>query len=564
MRKWGSALLGLFCGFGLLAQNGGSETRFRPPLDIPIILSGTFGELRSNHFHAGIDIKTQQRQGLPVFSVEDGTVTRIKVSHWGYGKVLYVAHPNGYTTVYAHLQKFGPKIEDYVKALQYKKQQYEIEVFPDFGTLTVLKGDTIAYSGNTGGSAGPHLHFEIRNSLDEKPTNPLLYGMEVRDATNPFITGLFAYPLSENAQINQNGKRTELKFNRQADGSFQADTVDASGAIGFGVKTYDRQDMAANKNGVYRVIQRVNGKTYSDIEFDAFSFGESRYINTLIDYPYYARYQDRIQKCFRVPANKLSLYKSLHNEGIVEIADGQSYLVEIEVRDLAGNQTLMRIPVSGKSLPVLESESPVRTPYFVYANKPASFQLEGAQVYFPAGSFYQDTYLDLSSDSAVVRIHEPSLPMHRNFTLTFDVSHLPEAGREQYFIARLNESDRPQFEKTYRRGDSFSIRSRSLGRYTLARDTVPPTIQPRNFKPRQWLTNYRYLSLRISDDLSGIASYSATLNGKWILMEYEPKTNTLTYNFDDRILNEQQCDLEVEVVDNVGNTEVLSIPFFKR
>lgn len=557
-------LLGLFFGLSSYGQYAGPETDFRSPLDIPLILAGTFGELRSNHFHAGIDIKTQQRQGLPVFSIEEGTVSRIKVSHWGYGKALYIAHPNGHTSVYAHLQKFGPEIEKYVKELQYKKQQYEIEVFPEFGTLNVSKGDTIAYSGNTGGSSGPHLHFEIRNSVDEKPTNPLLYGLEVRDATNPVISGLFAYPLSEDAQVNQNGTRTELRINRQADGSFLAEPVVGSGRIGFGIKTYDRQDMAANKNGVYRIIQRVNGKTYTDLDFDAFSFGETRYINTLIDFPYYARYQDRIQKCFRVAGNKLSLYNTLFNEGSIDIAPGQSYFVELEISDLAGNQTLLKIPVEGKKQPVLVSKNPGKTSYFVYADKPSSFKLSGAQVYFPAGSFYQDSYLNLDSDSTVIQIHEPSLPMHRNFTLTFDVTHLPAAERQQYFIARLDESDRPQHRRTYRRGDSFTTRSRSLGRYTLARDTVPPVIRPKNFKKNQWLTNYRYLSLKISDDLSGISSYSATLNGRWILMEYEPKTQTLTYNFDDRILNERQCNLEVEVVDNVGNTERLEIQFFKR
>ena len=151
---------------------------FSPPLDIPLILAGTFGELRSNHFHAGIDIKTQQRQGLPVYAIADGTVTRIKVSLWGYGKVLYLAHPDGHTSVYAHLQKFSPEIEAYIKRIQYERRSYEIEVFPDFGELSVKKEELIAYTGNTGGSSGPHLHFEIRNSISEKPVNPLLYGLK--------------------------------------------------------------------------------------------------------------------------------------------------------------------------------------------------------------------------------------------------------------------------------------------------------------------------------------------------------------------------------------------------
>ena len=171
MKKISFTFLLLFC-LTLVAQEKYPKDAFRAPMDIPIILAGTFGELRSNHFHSGIDIKTQQREGIPVISIGDGTITRIKVSLWGYGKVLYIAHPNGYTSVYGHLQKFSPSIEEYIKKLQYDKKSFEIEVFPDYGDLKVEKGELIAYSGNTGGSAGPHLHFEIRSSISEKPTNP--------------------------------------------------------------------------------------------------------------------------------------------------------------------------------------------------------------------------------------------------------------------------------------------------------------------------------------------------------------------------------------------------------
>ena len=295
-----------------------------------------------------------------------------------------------------------------------------------------------------------------------------------------------------------------------------------------------------------------------------FSFGETRYINTLIDYPHYARYQNRIQKFFRSPGNRLSLYNTLYNEGKIRVVPGEGYQVELRVSDLAGNHTVLRIPVEGKELPVLKPAEIKKTPYFVQAEKPGSFKLGKAQVYFPAGCFYQDTFLELASDSLVVKLHEPSIAMHRNFTLSYDVSHLDPADRSQYFIARLDDEDRPQFQRTFRRGDTFTTRSRNLGRYTLVQDTVAPKVSPRNFKEKQWLTNYRYLSLRISDDLSGIDSYTGKLNGRWILMEYEPKTETLTYNFDDRILNERQCELEVEVTDNVGNTTTYRTVFFKR
>ncbi|MCA0957802.1 M23 family metallopeptidase [Muricauda ruestringensis] len=548
----------------LAAQEKYPQNTFRSPLDIPLVLSGTFGELRSNHFHSGMDLKTQQREGLPVYAIEDGTVTRIKISHWGYGKALYVAHPNGHTSVYAHLQKFGPEIEKYVKKVQYQKQSFEVEMFPDYGELKVAKGDIIAFSGNTGGSAGPHLHFEIRNSVNGKPTNPLLYGYEVRDATDPTLLGLFAYPLAKGALVNQSAEKIQLNYKKQADGSFLADKVTAVGTIGFGINSFDRLDMAANKNGVYAVKQTVNGKVYSEFDFDTFSFGETRYINTLIDYAHFYNHRERIQKCFKEPYNHLSIYKSLYNDGKIEIIEGLSYTVEILISDLAGNTTKLIIPVEGKMQEEKIAKKNDPTDNFLIANKPNNFDLGAAKVFFPASTFYEDFYIDLQKGTDTITIHNNSVAAHRNFTISFDPSKYTTEERKQMFIAHLDSKKRPSYSKTYKRDGSFTTRTRTLGTYTLVKDSIPPTIRPKNFKEKQWLSNYNYLSLLISDDLSGIDSYSATLNGKWILMEYEPKTNTITYNFEDNITNDTECDLIVTVTDNVGNSTIFSTKFFRK
>ena len=548
----------------IFGQSEYPQEAFRSPVDIPLILAGTFGELRSNHFHAGIDIKTQQRQGLPVYAIADGTVTRIKISHWGYGKALYIAHPNGYTSVYAHLQKFSPEIEKYVKEVQYQEESYEIEVFPDYGEIKINKDSIVAYTGNTGGSSGPHLHFEIRNSVNQKPTNPLLYGLSVRDATNPSLVGLHAYPLSQEAQVNQSNKRVQLTYSKQADGTYLAEKVNALGTIGFGINAFDRQDLAANKNGVFSVQQRVNGKVYTEFDFDSFSFSESRYINTLIDYAYFGRNRKRIQQCFKAPGNKLSIYKTLFNDGKIDVKEGYSYKVEIDVMDLEGNTVKIVIPVEGVREPVLVKREENRTPYLLKTHTPNNYDLGIARVYFPEDTFYDDFYLDLEPGEDTVRIHNNRVAAHKNFTIAFDASKYSAEDRKELFIAHLDKDGRPQYMNTYKNGTSFSTRTRLLGTYTLARDTVPPKIRPRNFKEKQWLTNYRYLSLRISDNLSGIKSYKATLNGEWILMEYEPKTSTITYNFDDVILDKKQCMLEVVVTDNVGNSTTFNSSFFRR
>lgn len=537
---------------------------FRSPLDIPLILAGTFGELRSNHFHAGIDIKTQQRQGLPIYAIGDGTVTRIKVSHWGYGKALYVAHPNGYTSVYAHLQKFSPAIEDFVKNTQYQKRSYEIEVFPEYGKLKVYKDSLIAYTGNTGGSSGPHLHFEIRSSVSEKPTNPLLYGLDVRDATNPTLQGLYAYPLSAGALVNQSEMRVQIPFSRQADGSFLAEEIKATGIIGFGVAAYDRQDLAANQNGLYELEQKVNGTLISAFNFDSFSFGETRLINTLIDYEYMSKYRRRIQRCFKVAGNELSIYKQLKNDGKIYVEEGLSYTVEINLKDLAGNSTKVLIPVTGRREAPLKKKEVPKTERYIVAGKPNNFDLGKAKLYFPANTFYHDFYIDLRAKGDTITVHNNSIPVQKNFTLSFNTEGYEESFLKNAFIARLDDELKPNYTKTYKRGNTFTTRTRNLGTYTLAQDTVPPKIRPKNFKSKQWLTNYRYLSLLISDDLSGIKSYEATLNGEWILMEFEPKTRTLTYNFDDIILDKKQCNLQVVVTDNVGNSTTFTSSFYRK
>ena len=555
----------LFLSFIIVTgQENYPKDAFRSPLDVPIILAGTFGELRSNHFHSGIDIKTQQREGLPVYAIGEGTIVRIKVSLWGYGKALYVAHPNGYTSLYGHLQKFSPKIEEYIKKIQYEKKSYEVEVFPDYGEVKVDAGEIIAYSGNTGGSAGPHLHFEIRSSISEKPTNPLLYGIDVADATNPTLEKLFVYPLSDNSQVNQSQEKVQINFTRQPDGNFLADKVNALGKIGVGFIGFDRQDMAANRNGVYAVTLSVNGKVYTSYDFESFSFGETRYINTLIDYDHLGRYRERIQKCFKTPGNYLSIYNELYNNGEIEIKEGLSYTIRLLIEDLKGNKTQLTLPVEGKKEEQKVQKQNTRTDYFVSANKPNNYDLDGAQVYFPANTFYDDFYIDLKKGKDTVTIHTNTVPAHRNFTITFDASKYSEEEQKQLFIARLDKRLRPSHLSTYKRAGIFTARTRNLGTYTLAKDTVAPKIRTKNFKEKQWLNNYKYLSVYISDDLSGINTYSATLNGEWVLMEYEPKNNTLTYNFDDKILDKKQCVLKVTVADNVGNENTFSTSFFRK
>jgi len=252
---------------------------FRNPLDIPIFLSGSFGELRSNHFHAGIDIKTQGKEGLNVFAVADGYVSRIKVQQYGYGKAIYITHPNGFTSVYGHLSKFNDEIEEYVRGIQYKKENYQTgNLFFKEDKFPVKKGEIIAFSGDTGGSGGPHLHFEIRNTKTENVINPLLFGIEVKDTRMPTIQSLKVYALSADARINQQKKSFQIPLKDLGNGKYNADRILASGTIGFGINVFDRFNGVPNKNGIFSLEMTLNGKRFYYHDVESFSFSESKFL----------------------------------------------------------------------------------------------------------------------------------------------------------------------------------------------------------------------------------------------------------------------------------------------
>lgn len=547
----------------LFSQQPYPKDYFQSPLAVPIVLSGSFGELRSNHFHSGLDIKTQQRVGLDVFATASGYISRIKIQHYGYGKAIYITHPNGYTTVYAHLQSFNAKLQDYVKKQQYEKQSYEIELFPKPGELVVSKGDLIAYSGNTGGSGGPHLHYEIRNA-EAEPLNPLLFGYEVKDTRPPKILGVYAYAIGSESIIDNTNNRIELRLTKKDDNTFVADKIYAEGTIGLGVETYDQFDMAYNKNGAYKVCTTVEGKPNFEYNFASFSFSESRYINTLIDYPAYINNRKTIQKCYIEPYNKLSIYEKRDNNGLITIEPNNTYNVTLEVSDLAGNFSTVLIPVEGKKQELLRPKNVFKSDHYLISNRDNIFKVGEATLYFPENSFYYNFFIDLQQNGDTIKVHKDDIPMRKNYTLSIAMDSIMDKDIDKYFIANLSDNGRLSYQNTYRKSNILSTRTRALGNFVIAKDTVAPKIRPSNFKDGQWLSNFDTLKLIITDDLSGINSYRAKINDQWILMEYEYKENSLTYNLKDIDFKDATHNLVVVVTDNVGNSTTYTAVFHQK
>lgn len=556
-------ILALFLLFSvsLKAQNVYPQDYFSNPLDIPLILSGTFAELRTNHFHSGLDIKTQQRTGLKVKACADGYVSRIKISHYGYGKALYITHPNGYTTVYAHLKKFGPEIEAYIKNKQYEKESYEIEVFPTPEELLVTKDSLIAYSGNTGGSGGPHLHFEIRDNA-ERPINPMLFGIEIKDTKLPTVTSIYAYPLDGNSHINHQNKKQELRLIPLQNGDYTVENITASGKIGFGITTWDRQDFAPNKNGVANIQSFINGSKNFELDFKRFSFDETKHINQLIDYEHYRNHRQRIQKLFN-QNNPLSLYKDLYREGILTIADSTYSVFKIKVSDFQNNASWVTVSIKGENNSNLKSKENDKTDYYIIADKSTSIKEGDINVDIFPNTFYEDFYLDYKINGDTLFLHEDVVPLKKSIKIDFNISKYKTEDKNKLYIAKLSGYKKtPSYSFTKRQGDTLTTYTKNFGTFTLAIDNEKPSIFPVNFKKGQWLSKYRFLKVKIDDKKSGISNYRATINGKWILMEYYK--GIYTYDFNDSIISQTKNNLKIIATDNVGNSSTFETLFYRK
>ncbi|WP_034044844.1 M23 family metallopeptidase [Wocania ichthyoenteri] len=556
-------ILFLFISSFSIAQNNYPQDYFRSPLDITLMLSGTFAELRSNHFHSGLDIKTQQRVGLNVYASASGFVSRIKISHFGYGKALYITHPNGYTTVYAHLNKFSPDIEAYVKKHQYEKESFEIELFPNAGDLKIKKGAIVALSGNTGGSGGPHLHFEIRDKA-ERPINPMLFGIDIKDSVNPIISSIYAYPINENSFINKSNSKRELRLIPLKNGDYAVENIEAFGKIGFGIETIDRQNLTANKNGVYNIQTFVNGNKNFELDFRRFSFSETKHLNRLIDYEHYKTKKSRIQKLFN-QNNPLSLYKDVLNDGILHIKDSTYSVYKIKVGDFENNNTWATVTIKGSKIDSIKSEPKKTTPYFINTNETTNLKKGKVSVDFYKDTFYDNFYIDFDVKNDTLLLHKDIIPTKKSFTISYDVSAYSDKDKSKLYIARLLGYKKfPAYSSTKRKGNLLTTYTRTLGEFALATDTIKPTITPINFKKGQWLSNFRYLKIKIDDKGSGISNYRATVNGIWILMEYDYKTKTLIHDFNDGLITETKNNLKLIVTDNVGNNSTFETVFYRK
>ncbi|MBP9793530.1 MAG: M23 family metallopeptidase [Flavobacterium sp.] len=547
------------------AQNEYPKDYFGSPLDIPLNIAGSFGELRPSHFHSGIDFRTQQKEGFPVYATADGFISRINVSTFGYGKCLYIDHPNGFTSVYAHLQNMAPKIQSKVLEVQYAEKSYVTELRPKPEELQVKKGELIGYTGNTGGSNGPHLHFEIRDTKSEFAINPFFFGYDekVKDTKAPVITGLMAYSFGDSSHVNGSARPVVIPLTLQSDGTYLAGKIVASGTIGFGLNAHDISDYNFGKNGIFKLDAFLNGMPYYGYEFDTFSFDESKHINCFIDYPRYKETKQRYQKLFVGFIYPKSIIKTMKNQGILDISNNLTMNYKIVVHDFHGNQNIINIPINYGILPITQAKVVKKTPFFLKCLNEHSYAKDNFSVFIPENTFYEDFYLKFDVQNNELFLNEEDIAMNTPLTITYDATSIPESEREKWFIANIDDG-KIEYNATFKKENTFSIKVKKMGKFLLAKDTIAPKVYNPNFKEGAELdANQKTIKISISDDLSGIKEYTAFLNEKWILMEYETKLKRLTHNLSDNMFSLGRNDFKIIVKDNMGNSTTFESYFIK-
>ncbi|MCS7037342.1 MAG: M23 family metallopeptidase [Saprospiraceae bacterium] len=545
------------------------QNYFRLPVDAQSLrLSGTFGELRPNHFHSGIDLSGDI--GQPIYAAADGYVHRIRVQEGGYGNALYIRHPNGYTTVYGHLHQFKPEIARYVKAEQYRRERFEVDLYPGEKAFFIKKGEQIGLMGNSGSSEGAHLHFEIRRTSDQKTLNPLLFNLPIPDREAPELLALRVYYLNDRHETLE---ATVWPVERRPNGAYGlkgGDTIALPAwRVGFAVQAFDRATgNPYNKNGLFSLRLRADGQQVFGWRAQELDFDESRYLNAHTDYAARKRTGAWFQRCYLLPGDRLSMYERAENQGVVPLYQGRLTAILIEAADANGNTSTLRFWVRRADV------SPAAPPSYQRQlpwDAPSRIEMDDFTLALPNGALYETLYFQYTVSpppagafAPVHHIHSDETPLHRYCTLTLRPTQLPPALASKAVILYLD-GKRPESVGGQWANGAVETRVRELGRYTIVVDTVPPTIRPVAFSAN--MRGKSLMSFAISDNLpvGGSARdlrYRATVDGKWVLFEYDRKSERLVHYFDERISAGEHW-LRLTVTDDRENTSIFERKFVR-
>ena len=510
----------------IYAQNGNYD--YHPPLKIPLILASNFGELRPNHFHMGLDFKTNGKTGYNLYSVEEGYVSRIKISAYGYGKAVYIDHPNGVTSVYAHCSEFKGEIDSIVKATQKKEQNYEIEIFPEANSIKVLKGQVIAISGNTGSSSAPHLHFELRDTKTEHALNPLLYGFDIADSKAPEIRGIKIYGISEDGYRYPN-KALYKTVSKGSNGYYiggneiviSANYLSKNGGLGFAADVIDRLDGATNQCGLYGSYLIIDNDTVFGQKINFVPFESTRYVNSHKDYEDYSNLKRKLHKSFKSSENDLPIYTHQGN-GVIKAKPGQSLQVKFIAYDAKNNQSEISFTLKISEGEINPQNETVSGENVIKPNTPFTYQSVDTEIEMGLACVYEPERYNTKEIEN--RVLSGNFPVNRSYRIKKKVKN--DDGKN--YLEVTTEGNKKRVVLFEKDRDWLVAEMKYFGSYRVKRDTIGPVIAPVNFSYSA--INKTTLTWTISDGQSGLADYDLLIDGVWHLIEYEYKGNQLTFN----------------------------------
>lgn len=558
-----AALLSLtfLCAAASAQDSAQADPVYEVPLRIAYRISGSYAELRGNHFHAGLDMGTAGVENVEVHAAEAGWVSRVKVGPYGYGRALYLSHPDGHTTVYGHLNGFAPKIDSLVRARQYAEQSFSVELFLPEGQVTVERGEVVALSGNTGGSGGPHLHFEVRDTRTEEPLNPLRFIPTVKDALPPTLYGVKVYAISPDAQVA--GAAADRYYALK---TIANQTVDCVGDIGLGIHCTDFLAAGGRPCGVIEVRLYDNGELVYQSRVDHFPFDLNSHVNSLIDYKESLLNHRFIQRSLVSPGNKLPIYSSVSTP--TTVAEGETHKMKYVVKDFAGNESSVSFTLRGVRNPGARKATTAGD--LVQRGRTWVKDSAGIDVLIPREALYDDMRVAISRSSPnltcpVFTVGDKYVPLQKAITLTMAVPDKWKSMGRKVYVGRVAGS-----KLAYCGGEArldfgsqsvyvISADVLSFGDYTVDVDTVAPTVRVRN-KSRV-LRAGDIISIGVADDKSGIDAYSVLIDGEWQVFEYDYKNARLKATPAYLGLKRGRHRLKATVSDHCGNERTVEWEF---